>query len=159
MDANIQLPGNNVIPGGNNEPVSNPGYNTGLNASPVSDYHPIAAPASFKYLDDQLNKMDDIVSDEPEEKSANPITRSINTITKATQEVVKQIIMPGVTTVGTASIGYVLLFGRTMYSALAMFLGLGLGSQKLDPATLLEYWERESNRRDDRDKKVEGMFG
>lgn len=96
--------------------------------------------------------------DEPEDKLAGGISRSVNTFTKATQKIVKQVIVPGVTTVGAASIGYVLLFGRTMYSALAMLMGLGLGSHKLDPATLLEYWERQASKRDDHDNKVENMF-
>jgi hypothetical protein len=64
-------------------------------------------------------------------------------------------------TVGADSIGYVLLFGRTMYSAPAMLMGLGLGSQKLDPATLLEHWECEGRKceADEHEKKAERMFG
>lgn len=128
------------------------------NASTSDDDHPIAAPSSFKYLDDQLNKMDNVL-DEQEDASADEAAKPINTITRATRKMMKQLVIPGVATVGAASVGYVLLFGRTMYSALAMFLGLGLGSQRLDPATLLEFWERESWKRDDHDKKVESMFG
>lgn len=96
--------------------------------------------------------------DEQEDASSDAAAKPINTITKATRKIMKQLVIPGVASVGAASVGYVMLLGRTMYSALAMLLGLGLGSQKLDPATLLEFWERESWKRDDHDKKVERMF-
>jgi hypothetical protein len=91
---------------------------------------------------------------------ANPVTRSVNTVTKETKKIMKQVVVPGVASVSAASVGYVLLFGRTMYNALAMLLGLGLGGQKLDPANLLEYWEREGKKRkaDNHEKKVNDLF-
>lgn len=156
-EAGVQLPGNNTAPYSGNGTMA-PDYIANANSAPATDEHPIAAPSSFKYLDEQLNKMDTDISDEQDEDSAGEVTRPVSIITKATQKIVKQIVMPGIASVGTISIGYVLLLGRTMCSALVMLLGLGLGSQKLDPATLLEYWEREGSKRDDHDKKVEGMF-
>jgi hypothetical protein len=59
------------------------------------------------------------------------------------------------------SLGYMLLFGRTMFAALAS-LGMATVRQKLDPASLLEYWENERGERsitDERDKNLESMFG
>jgi len=78
-----------------------------------------------------------------------------------TKKIIRHIVVPDVASVGTISIGYVLLFGRTVYSAIATLLGLGFGSQKFDPSTLLDYWEREGRKRskDDREKKIEGLFG
>ena len=126
---------------------------------PESGNPAIAAPPSFKYLDDQLNKMDSL--DAPEEESVSEVTESVNEVTRETRKIMKHVIVPGVASVSAASVGYVLLFGRTMYNALAMLMGMGLGSRKIDPATLLEYWENESKKRtlDDREKKVEDMFG
>jgi hypothetical protein len=92
---------------------------------------------------------------------ASDVTKPINTVTKETRKILKHLSVPGVASVSAASVGYALLFGRTMYSALAMLLGLGLGGQKLDPANLLEYWEREGRKRgkDDLEKKVDNLFG
>jgi hypothetical protein len=159
-ESDIQLPGNNMAPAGNGSGVTSPGYIANAGNAPSPDEHPIAAPKAFKYLDDQLNKMDTAISDEQPDESASGVTRPASIITKAAQKIVKQIVVPGVVSAGTISIGYVLLLGRTMYSAVAMLLGLGLGGQRLDPATLREYWEHESRKhRDQRDKKVERMFG
>jgi len=150
MDSQIQPAGNNV------------GHNTPADTAPppaVSE-NPIAAPSSFTYLDAQLNKMDRNLSDEPEEEPAGNTASPISTITRATGKVIRRMVVPGVASVGAASLGYVLLVGRTMYTALAMLMGLGgLGTQKLDPATLLDYWEREGSKRDDHEKKLEGLFG
>jgi hypothetical protein len=128
--------------------------------APVPSDPPIAAPESFKYLDEQLNKMDNTLS-ELEEESVSDASKPISAVTKETKKIMKQLVVPGVASVSAASAGYVLLFSRTIYNAMAMLLGLGLGGQKLDPAALLEYWEREGKKRkmDDSEKKVESMFG
>jgi hypothetical protein len=151
--------------GGTDAQVQTPGGSISQDSAadtappPAISENPIAAPTNFKYLDSQLNKMDKSLSDESGESSGT-VTTPVSTITRATTKIMKHIVVPGIATVGTASLGYMLLFGRTMYSAIAMLMGLGLGGQKLDPATLLDYWEREgSRRRDDHEKKLEGLFG
>ena len=157
--SNVQLPGNNMVFGGSNEAISNPDYGTNSSNASVSSDHPIAAPSSFKYLDDQLNKMDQEVAESGETgDNSGGANEPAGAIAKATTKIMKHIVIPGAASVGTISIGYMLLFGRTVYSAIAMLMGLGLGSQRLDPATLLDYWEREASKRSDSDKKVEGMF-
>jgi hypothetical protein len=92
---------------------------------------------------------------------ASDVTKPINTVTKETRKILKHLSVPGVASVSAAGVGYALLFGRTMYNALAMLLGLGLGGQRLDPANLLEYWERESRKRgkNDSERKLDSMFG
>jgi hypothetical protein len=132
----------------------------GANA-PAPNDPPIAAPERFKYLDEQLNKMDSDTAEEAAEEPDSEVARSVNTVTKETRKIMKHIVVPGVASVSAASVGYVLLFGRTMYNALAMLLGLGLGGQRLDPANLLEYWEREGRKRKptDPEKKLDSMFG
>lgn len=107
-----------------------------------------------------MNKMENTL-DEPEAEAVSEVTQPISAVSKETRKIMKHIVIPGAASVSAVSIGSVLLFSRTMYNALAMLLGLGLGSQRLDPATLLEYWENESRKRtlDDRDQKVDGMFG
>lgn len=134
---------------------------SGDNAKTQAADIPIAVPDKFKYLDEQLNKMDDNAAKEAAEVPASEVTKSVNTVTKETRKIMKHITVPGVASVSAASVGYVLLFGRTMYNALAMLLGLGLGGQRLDPANLLEYWEREGRKRkpSDPEKKLDSMFG
>lgn len=105
--------------------------------------------------------MDSDTSDDAPEPSASEVTKSVNAVTKESRKIMKHIALPGVASVSAASAGYILLFGRTMYNALAMLLGLGIGGQKLDPANLLEYWEREGRKRKptDPEKKLDSMFG
>ena len=95
-----------------------------------------------------------------EDKSAGPVAQSIHTITRETKKIMKKVVVPGVASVGAISTGYLLLMGRTMYSTLTMLMGLGMGSHKLDPATLMDYWEREGGKRpDELEKSVNRMFG
>jgi len=140
----------------NNNGTVNTAYGPSITSATASARSSITVPAQYQSLDKALNDMQ--ISDEQEEGRADGAASQVNTIAGATKRIMSGILVPGATTVSAASIGYVLLFGRTMYSALAMLLGLGLGSQKLDPATLLEYWEREAGKRESDDKKVEGMF-
>lgn len=88
---------------------------------------------------------------------SGPKGESISTVTKH----ITNVVFHSSAGVVTVSAGVVLLFSQTVYSTLAMLMGLGLGSRKLDPATLLDYWEREGKKRsrDDGEKSLEGMFG
>ncbi len=149
--APAQLPGNTV--------VTSAAAGTNAAPPPAIRDNPIAAPSSFRYLDNQLNKMDNDESGDTEDAPGGTGS-PVSAIAKATTKIMKHIVVPGVASVGTASVGYMLLFGRTMYSAIAMLMGFGLGGQKLDPATLLDYWERDVSKRSaERDKNVERMFG
>jgi hypothetical protein len=82
-----------------------------------------------------------------------PIIESANTI--------RHVVIPGVVTFSAVSIGYLLFFSRALYASLASLLGVKVGWQKLDPAMVLESWERENKKRvmDEREKRIEGMFG
>src|SRR5581483_5555714 len=104
--------------GNDSKPAVNPDNSPAASAPAASD-PPIAAPAKFKALDEQLNKMDSEPDEVEASEPASAVTKSVNTITKETRKIMKHITVPGVASVSAASIGYVLLIGRTMYSSLA----------------------------------------
>jgi hypothetical protein len=125
---------------------------------PSSNANPaVPAPPEFAYLDHELDNH--IIEDQTPE-SLSDGKESVSAVTKEAGKIIKQIASPSVGIV-SVSLGSVLLFSQTVYNALAMLMGLGLGSQKLDPATLLDYWEREGKKRsrDDGENRLEGMFG
>lgn len=93
---------------------------------------------------------------------SNPVASTPERMIKRAMKEIKEAAVPGVVSIGTLGVGYVLLFGHTIYNTLAMMLGLGLGSRQLDPSTVLECWEEENKKHaltDDREKKVAGLFG
>ena len=104
--------------------------------------------------------MDNNTLNTSEEESVSDSNRSVSTVTKEAGKIIKQFAIPSAG-IASVSVGTVLLFSQTVYSTLAMLMGLGLGGQRLDPATLLDYWEAEGKKRskNDRDKNLEGMFG
>jgi hypothetical protein len=56
------------------------------------------------------------------------------------------------------SIAHMVLFGRSLYFAIAS-MGMASLRRKLDPAALIDYWDSESSNVNEEDKKLEGMFG
>lgn len=124
----------------NNSHIDNPitGYYASQNIQTIRDTIP--ENPKFVYIQRQLDTLEE------------PVAEQVRQI--------KHIVVPGVVAVSAISIGYVMVFSRELYVVLAS-LGLTTLGQKLDPAALLEYWEKEDKKHsvmDAGEKNIDSMF-